>query len=191
MGAKMLLPIPRQYHGMSGTKEHRAWLDMKKRCFSDKYHEHQHYKDRGIAMCNEWLMFMNFYNDMGPAPSPEHTLDRIDNNGDYCKKNCRWALHSVQQNNRSNNVLLTYKGKTQTLSMWSRELGFDRNRVNLRLRRGWTVEEAFELPKGTHRASYLRNLNTIDQLDVIDITPHFTVNVFVMGNLIFALAGVA
>jgi len=185
MGAKMLPQAPRQYHGMSGTKEHRAWLDMKKRCFSDSYNEHEHYKDRGIGMCDSWLMFMNFYNDMGPAPSPEHTLDRIDNDGDYCKENCRWALQSVQQNNRSNNRLLTYKGRTQTMSMWAREKGITPNLLRLRLRRGWSVEEALEIPFGVRRASYIRGLHP----EEVDPIPHFTVNVFVMGHLV--LAGVA
>ena len=179
MGAKMFDVAPRQYHGMTGTKEHRAWLYMKKRCFSDHCVKGKYYKGRGIGMCEEWLLFMNFYNDMGPAPSPLHTLDRIDNNGDYCKKNCRWALNIVQQNNKSNNVFLTHKGKTQTASMWAREKEMSPDTVRRRLLRGWTVEETLETPVGNRRGDYGYK---------VENEPFINVNIFFIGN---ALLGVA
>lgn len=73
-------------------------------------------------------------------------IDRIDNNGNYCPGNFRWVNNKVQQNNKRNNRLLTYKNKTQTEAQWADELGLKYNTLNERLRRGWSVEEALSTP---------------------------------------------
>lgn len=97
-------------------------------------------------MCDRWLnSFENFYADMGTRPSPQHSIERIDNDGPYSPENCKWADRFEQANNKRNNHLITYNGVTQTLSDWARELGLPYSRLKRRLQSGMPVEQAFSM----------------------------------------------
>lgn len=88
-------------HKLSRSREYQIWCDVKQRCSNIKNRSYKNYGGRGITVCDEWKeSFLNFYRDMGPRPSKNHSIDRIDNEKGYFKENCRWASHTTQSNNK-------------------------------------------------------------------------------------------
>lgn len=128
-------------HGMTKTKTFKTWSGMKLRCLNKNDKGYKNYGGRGITICKRWMKFENFYKDMGERPKNK-SLDRIDNNGNYSKENCRWANSKQQNNNKRSNHLLTYNGKTQNLKQWSEELGIKNDVIRMRLKSGWSVKRA-------------------------------------------------
>lgn len=137
-------------HGKSRTKEYGAWNTMIQRCYNASNKRYSRYGARGIIVCERWRnSFENFLADMGPAPSSAHTLDRKDNNDNYCPENCQWATKEDQAANRSTNHLLTHNGETFHIAEWSRRTGIPRSAILARLRYGWTVERTLTQPLRT------------------------------------------
>ncbi len=129
-------------HGMKGTREYRTWQHMKARCTNPKNDNYPLYGERGIRVCKRWMRsFDAFFSDMGPRP-PGHTLDRKNNEGDYTKRNCRWATSLVQSRNKRNTKMLKMGGREMILADWSKEFGLPMERVRGRLRSGWSLERA-------------------------------------------------
>jgi len=143
-------------HGVHGKQppEYRAWSSMHTRCYNQKVKSYPHYGGRGIEVCSRWKAenggYLNFLEDMGPRPSPKHSVDRIDVNGDYCPENCRWATAKEQANNKRCNRHITAFGETKTISEWSRVYGVGITTINHRINKGWTHEQAVsQRPKGS------------------------------------------
>lgn len=129
-------------HGRSDTAEFRAWAGMLGRCTNTSNSRYSYYGSRGIKVCPRWMIFENFFADMGLRPSPKHSLDRINNSGNYEPGNCRWATRSQQNRNQRRIKLISFGGKSLCISAWADELGIKGRIISDRLRLGWTVEKA-------------------------------------------------
>lgn len=137
-------------HGMTNTKILNIWNGIKTRCNNKNRWSYKYYGGKGI-MC-AWNSFEDFKNDMyedylkhaEKFGEKNTTIERIDTKGNYCKENCKWATMKEQSNNKSNNVLITYKGEILTLKQWSEKLCINYMTLFSRLNRGkWTIEKAF------------------------------------------------
>jgi len=139
-------------HAMSGGYTYSSWIAMKARCHDPKDKDYPRWGGRGIVVCEAWRnSFVEFYKDMGERPK-DHTIDRIDNNGNYEPGNCRWAVQKVQSNNTRKNYYVEYQGKTQTAKQWAEELGIVEYKTMLyRLRSGWDVHLAMTTPSTIRR----------------------------------------
>ena len=138
-------------HGMRDSQEYNSWRALIERCTNSAHPTYRNYGARGITVCSRWReSFSAFYSDMGPRPSPKHSIDRINNALGYEKTNCRWATKLEQCNNMRTNTLITAFGKTQTIRQWATELGMVKDTIRGRLRLGWKTEAALTTPVGDH-----------------------------------------
>lgn len=137
-------------HGLSKTRLHRIWHSMYCRCYYPSTNQFKNYGGKGIKVCEEWKHmegFINFYNwAINNGYSEELTLDRIDNSKDYCPENCKWSTSKYQSNHKTNNIIYTINGKTQTAKQWCEEYGVLQTTFNDRLNRGWDLEKAISKP---------------------------------------------
>lgn len=116
-------------------REYRSWSAMKQRCYYAKHNEYHRYGGRGISMCDSWReSFSNFYADMGNCPDG-FSIDRIDNNGDYCPSNCKWSGAVEQSSNTSRNVNVEYEGRAFTLKQLAAHIGVNYYRLHAYYRR--------------------------------------------------------
>lgn len=142
-----LTSIRRKKHGLSNSDEYFIWAGMKSRCLNKNESNYHNYGGRGIKVCDRWVeSFENFYEDMGPRPGPEYSIERKNNDGDYEKDNCRWATNKEQNNNKRTNRYIEYNGKIKTLSQWAEAFNIRLTTLAGRLEDGWTIKEAFETP---------------------------------------------
>ncbi|HVI40923.1 MAG TPA: hypothetical protein VM577_09705 [Anaerovoracaceae bacterium] len=136
---------------MSDTRIHRIWKNMLTRCSNPKVECFKNYGGRGISVCERWRVFENFFADMGQPPSPKHSIDRIDVNGDYRPGNCRWATSKEQAQNKTTSRSVKAFGKAMTATEWSSRTSISSARIRARIARGWSEEEALTIPMGSFR----------------------------------------
>lgn len=130
----------RKTHGCSHMAEYSAWLNLHSRCFDTKNKSYFRYGGRGITVAQEWASFDNFLADMGLKPTPEHSIERKDNNEGYSKDNCIWAIRKTQQRNMRSNRLITYQGVQYTLAALAEFLELPTPTVRYRLNAGWSEQ---------------------------------------------------
>jgi hypothetical protein len=133
------------------TPEYRSFKAMWNRCTNLNCANYAEYQGRGIKVCERWRSFTNFLEDMGLRPTPKHTLERINNNGNYEPSNCRWATRQEQSQNRRNCRLFTLNGETMCIAEMARRAGMHHMTLKQRLVAGWTPEEATSIPPGGKR----------------------------------------
>jgi len=124
------------------SPEYQAWTDIKSRCLRPSHKAFPHYGGRGIKICDRWLYsFNNFLSDLGQRPSKLHSVDRIDNDGNYEPSNCRWATKLEQSTNRRNTKWIVYNEEKISVSAFARIAGVKATNMHSRINRGWTMEE--------------------------------------------------
>lgn len=118
---------------------------MRQRCLNPNNKGYKWYGERGITICDEWLRSYDLFEKWAFTHGycDDLTIDRIDNNKGYSPENCRWVTIRVQNNNLRKNKYITYKGKTQSMADWCRELNLHYSATRSRLAKGWSVEKAF------------------------------------------------
>jgi hypothetical protein len=134
-------------HGRQPRDVFRIWGLMRNRCLNKKGEAYVNYGARGIGICERWDSFENFRDDMGPRPSPKHSVERLDNSKDYSPENCKWATMSEQCRNRRSSKLITAFGQTKTVAEWAETAPVNYSTLNQRLVAGWDAEKALTEPK--------------------------------------------
>lgn len=143
-------------HPLYGT-----WQQMLQRCQNPKVDSFGRYGGRGISVCDRWKeSFWNFVDDMGERPSAKHSIDRVDNDGNYEPNNCRWATAREQARNTSRNTVLTHDGKTMCVCDWAKYLGISDRALSIRLKR-WPLAEALtRYPDGRRHVRGAQHANS-------------------------------
>lgn len=138
-------------HGMSKHPLYQVWNNMMGRCYRKKHPLFKYYGGRGIIVCDRWLNFLNFLNDLKESYINGLEIDRINNNGNYCLENIRFTDECTQANNRRNNVYIEYNGYKLTLKQWAIKLNIPYDSLRYRIQRSkkWSIEQALTIPHGT------------------------------------------
>lgn len=130
------------------SSEYNTWRNMIERCTNPSYKLYVNYGGRGISVCERWLdSFENFITDMGKKPTPDYSIERINNNGNYEPSNCKWESKVNQARNKRSNVFLTHKGETLCMAAWAQRACISTqlfwHRINTCK---WSIEKAIDTP---------------------------------------------
>lgn len=148
--ARQRLSEGRTKHGLCSSKNphplYSTWEGIKQRCTNPMASNFKEYGGRGIKLCDRWIDFPNFVEDMWPSWAKGMSLDRITPNSNYSKEECKWSTPKEQANNRRTNVLMSINGTTKTRMQWSEEFGVPYTTIRSRINSGWTPEKAVSEP---------------------------------------------
>jgi len=134
--------------GRKLSTEYQCYRSMRARCNRPKNKSYPDYGGRGIKVCERWMdSFSNFLEDMGRKPSQEHSIERIDHNGNYEPSNCKWASKKEQMANRRNSIYIEFNGIRKLQVRWAESVGASENSIKYRIDHGWTIEEALTLER--------------------------------------------
>ena len=165
-------------HGKTGTSEYNIWKTIKQRTLNSSNDNFYLYGGRGIGLSKEWEdSFETFLLDMGPRPTPKHSIERRDNEKGYSKENCYWATPVEQARNRRNNRYIEYKNFRKTLTTWCEELGLSYSLILKRLNLGWTFEESINTPLQEPRKILFKGENrTVKDISELTNIPIASIN---------------
>ena len=120
----------------------RIYSMMKQRCYNPRMPNFKYYGAKGITVCDEWKNNSQAFYDWAISHdySDDLTIDRIDNNGNYCPENCRWVTMKEQDNHRTNNIVIVFNGESHTIPEWSEIVGIKQYVIRNRINRGWSIK---------------------------------------------------
>ncbi len=140
---------PQYKHGLARTPIYNVWSSIKERCDTPSTTSYFRYGGRGITYDAKWKTFEGFLEDMRDGYKSGLSIERVDNGKGYTKSNCRWATWEEQCNNRRTSRFLEYKGRKQTVSQWSKEIGVHSRTIRARIDvLGWPIGKALEAHRG-------------------------------------------
>lgn len=139
-------------HGMTDTPTYKAWDGMIQRCTNTNSPSYKDYGGRGVTVCERWLTFINFLEDMGVKPDGLE-IDRIDNGRGYYKENCRWTDRTTNNRNTRFNRMVAFNGEVKCISEWAEVTGINAGTLIFRLNSGWSPEKTFTTPTKTQYRS--------------------------------------
>ena len=140
---------PAKKHGKSNERIYKVWDDMKSRCYNQNHKEYNLYGGEGKTVCDDWLHDFQAFYDWAMANGYKEglTIERIDNTKGYSPDNCKWATYKEQANNKRNNHLITYNGKTQTMAQWADEYNVPYDKLKSRLNKShWDIGKSLNTP---------------------------------------------
>jgi hypothetical protein len=145
---KELTSIRKKHEGTENKRLYNIWKNMRQRCLNPTSPASKNYLKRGIKICDEWMeSYTSFYKwALNNGYQDDLTIDRIDNDGDYCPENCRWVDRGVQARNKRGVNNIAFNGKTQCIAEWAREMGLVDSCLEARLKKGWSIEKALLTP---------------------------------------------
>lgn len=139
-------------HGMAASgkeaPEYWVWHGMRQRCANPQNANYHLYGGQGIQVCERWTRFEGFYEDMGPRPTPKHSLDRIDRTGNYEPGNVRWATDHEQTRNTRRNIFAEMDGERKVVKDWAIQYGVPYMTLKERIRKGMSLKDALAVPSG-------------------------------------------
>lgn len=140
-------------HGFSNKEKlYGVWKGMRQRCRDPKRNRAGSYANKGICVCEEWNDYAVFREwALSSSYAEGLSIDRIDNDGNYCPENCRWTTPKIQANNTSQNKKLTFDGETKTLSEWADLVDIPYDTIKRRIQCGWSDEKALTTPVRRHK----------------------------------------
>lgn len=133
-------------HDLSQSNEYSIWSGIRARCGNPNHPSYHKYGARGVKVVDRWNSFLNFLEDMGPRPSEKHSIERVDNNGNYGPDNCIWATIDVQSVNRRNTRFASLNGRTLSLRDWAPVVGIPKSVLYARAHLGWDDEKILTHP---------------------------------------------
>ena len=144
-------------HGMTYSSLYWIWSGMKKRCYNPNRKEYPNYGGRGIQVCDTWkndfCEFMKWSFDNGYEENKNLSIDRIDNNGNYCPENCRWVERNIQLLNTRKNVYIQLHEYCFPVSVWAEITGLDDSCIEARIQRGWNADKILHTPSTIGRSN--------------------------------------
>lgn len=166
------------------SSEYRTWSNMKNRCSNKKYYLYHRYGGRGITVSLEWEnSFEQFYSDMGGKPTPQHSIDRINNDLGYSKENCKWSTSIEQSNNRKTNRIIEMDGETKSLAEWCREYNISYSLVQSRMDRfGLRLKEAIVQGDKNMQDRYVYMVGDITFNTNKEVAEHFNISLNASRN---------
>lgn len=133
-------------HNSSFSAEYNIWGNMLYRCNNENSSHYSNYGGRGVRVCAEWHSYESFISDMGMRPTKDHSLERIDVNGNYCKSNCKWATKREQSRNRRNSRFIFVEGKKMQVDDYCEAYNVKASAIKSRIQRGWSNDRIINTP---------------------------------------------
>lgn len=169
-------------HGLRQTSFYSVWRNIKRRCLKIKDKQYKDYGGRGIKICDKWLDFRSFQNDMFPTYRKGLQINRINNNGNYEPSNCKWVTQKENCNNKNNNHLIEFNRQKLNLTQWSEKTGISFSALMYRIKAKWSVDKMLSTLSNDGKWEYKGERKTLREWANIYRINFNTLKAYVRGS---------